>query len=82
MKRWIGIERNEIERERERENEPAIIIKVGKYKYAIFINECVLQCQCTHNVYVVYYFELWLFTEKKTFVIYAPKAQIHRSEER
>lgn len=26
--------------------------KSGKYKYAIFINECALQCQCTHNVYV------------------------------
>lgn len=52
--------------------------KSGKYKYAIFINECALQCQCTHNVYVWFIIlSCGFFIPKKTFVIYAPKAQIH-----
>lgn len=52
--------------------------KSGKYKYAIFINECALQCQCAHNVYVWFIIlSCGFLHRKKTFVIYAPKAQIH-----
>lgn len=52
------------ELESERASKQSDDNKSGKYKYAIFINECALQCQCTHNVCVVYYFKLWLFAEK------------------